>query len=976
MSVSLCLITRQDPHLEQLLASIAPHVDEICIVVNDSNDQLTLDIAKRYNAKVEVFLDCNDSEGRIADFSMARNRSLDMATKDWILWADSDDIIEGAASLRGLIKEIDDRSMVLFPYEYAYSAEGHVLCRHYRERVWKRGACRFVNPVHEVAVPVEATKSISVVCDNIVWKHQRQQIAKPAEAQRNLRILKTHVENHPEDVRNKYYIGLEYSNAGDFDNAVRYLTEYVEVSGWSDERIMACLKLVEIFETKGDYKKALSWSFKAVEIDDWFECLYAVTRCFYHLKNWQRCVHYGQLALSRPQTKTFLFVNEADRFVIHRYYNVALNNVGRVDEALASCEEGLKGLASDPMLLNNRQLYRQFLKIEDAKPVAEPLNKDCLKICFVAGLSYERWDPDSVKSTGIGGSETMLIAQAANLARLGHSVTVYGSPKTRAGETFDGVLYKDISSFGNLACDVLVVSRYAQYLDKSFNVEARLTLLWLHDVAAINATNSLLLRADRILCLSEWHRQNVLAVHNLAPDHVIVTRNGIDLAAFENRPQKKPLRAINSSSPDRSWPVLLEVWPKIRQQVPEAELHLFYGFSNWKKIAANDPLQMDLINRLEHAATNTEGVVYHGRVSGEQLTKEFCQSKVWLYPTWFTETSCISAMQSQAAGTAVVTSSIAALKETVLPSPCNVLINGDWTSEAYQQQFIEAAVKALRGEDAVVPANLEDRFGLTSLAKEWNAMFLDLLEKKKRHPLPSYQPTKHYQQKRKSKMIKLNIACGPNVFPHDGWINCDHFDFTEYFAYVSNPLVPLEPMPGHQQRLANFLRDGGDFQFKRYSMTDPLPYADSSVDFIYVGQAIEHLNFVNQAPAFLQECRRVLKPGGILRMTTPDICKLIAAYNEGRMSEFEKDQPAIYKDLDPTAQLSLIMFGAAGEGCTQEKYEGHFFNYSEKSMKDLLEKVGFKDVEFVASKQGKNKEIAMEIVDEGISHSLIVEAVK
>lgn len=999
--ISMCMITRNDPHLDKCLASFADHVEEICIVCNDPNDTYSKDIAAKYGAKFEVFTDCNDADSRIVDFSMARNKSMDLATQPFVMWCDSDDLIVGAEKLLAFVKAVPPDNMVLFPYEYAYNEHGQVLCRHYRERIAAKGKAHWVNPVHEVFVLKQQSATPPIISDEIVFKHQRQHIAKPMETTRNLRILKDHLAKNPDDVRNMYYYGLELSNHNLLDEAISYLTKYIDLSGWDDERVMACLKLVDIYQGRQDYKNGLKWAFKSLEIKDWFESYYAVSRMFYGQNNWQRCAHYGRLALQAPKTETLLFINESDRFTIHQFLNVALNNIGAVQEALDSVNAGLVGLPNDTHLNHNKRIYERHLNLaptgkapakEEKVPLPE-LDTKHLDIVFVAGPSYENWTPESVQKTGIGGSETMLIEQAKNLAALGHKVRVYASPFV-SGSVFDGVTYFHLSEFGNLSCDVLVVSRYAQFLADQFNVNARLRLLWVHDVCAVGATNELLLKADKILCLSNWHKNNVIQVHNVHPDHVIVTRNGIDITKFQFPVMEKEgedwkiikrnqYRCVNSSSPDRSWAVLLDVFPKIKAQVPQAELHLYYGFENWRKIAGNDQLQLDLINRLEHAAKNTEGVFYHGRVSQDELCKEFMISGVILYPTWFSETSCITMMQAQVAGLNVVTSNIAALKETVKNG---VLLDGEWTSKEYQEKFIAEAVKALndnRTDLQRLSPSIAVDFGLTALAREWETMFINLLEQTKTHPLNPYQPTKPYQhQKRKSNLVKLNIAAGPNVFPHDGWINLDKYDFKSYFDYVSNPNVTLDGMPEHQQKLATFLREGGDFRFEQHDCTKPfIQFADNSVDFIYGGQMIEHLNPIHQTPVFLKECFRMLKPGGIIRLTTPDLDLLVRAYtnwapNINTFEEFEKDQPDFFKTADRGSQLAFLLFGATGQDCVQEQYQGHFFCFNQQSMTRFLTEAGFTEIDFTWANCGKNKSIAMEIKDEGVSHSLIVEALK
>src|ERR1041385_956964 len=59
------------------------------------------------------------------------------------------------------------------------------------------------------------------------------------------------------------------------------------------------------------------------------------------------------------------------------------------------------------------------------------------------------------------------------------------------------------------------------------------------------------------------------------------------------------------------------------------------------------------------------GVYMHGRVNQAELAKWQAGQHIWLYPTAFMETFCITAIEAQAAGILPLTSNLAALKETV-----------------------------------------------------------------------------------------------------------------------------------------------------------------------------------------------------------------------------------------------------------------------------------------------------------------------
>jgi len=56
-----------------------------------------------------------------------------------------------------------------------------------------------------------------------------------------------------------------------------------------------------------------------------------------------------------------------------------------------------------------------------------------------------------------------------------------------------------------------------------------------------------------------------------------------------------------------------------------------------------------------------------------------------------------------------------------------------------------------------------------------------------------------------------------------------------------------------------------------------IPCADGAVDVLYSSHMIEHLDQAG-AKAFLREARRVLRPGGIVRICAPDLALLVQAY--------------------------------------------------------------------------------------------------
>jgi len=385
-----------------------------------------------------------------------------------------------------------------------------------------------------------------------------------------------------------------------------------------------------------------------------------------------------------------------------------------------------------------------------AEAYISPPSTSCgqtLDIVMACGDTLEEWTPASARRHGIGGSETAVIELTERLVRQGHRVRVYNKCGPNGEGIYSGVEYHKADKLDLVSsCDVLVAWRFAPLLD---HVQARLKLLWVHDVTAVAANHGTLLQADRILALTDWHRDHLIAEHNVPAEQVIRTRNGIDLSRFSDKIVRNPHKVVYSSSPDRALPSLLQMWPQIRERVSDAELHVFYGFGNWEARAQDDKTkQLITVVKDQLNSLRDMGVVFRGRVPQQELAREFLSAGAWLYPTWWHETSCITAMEAQAAGLRIVTSSLAALDETVADR--GVRIQGDWMSTDYQKAFIEAAVNALRKEGDEDRQQLqryaESAFSWDGVAAAWNDLLLRSLHELADQPLVPYRAVRGFQR--------------------------------------------------------------------------------------------------------------------------------------------------------------------------------------------------------------------------------------
>lgn len=152
----------------------------------------------------------------------------------------------------------------------------------------------------------------------------------------------------------------------------------------------------------------------------------------------------------------------------------------------------------------------------------------------------------------------------------------------------------------------------------------------------------------------------------------------------------------------------------------------------------------------------------------------------------------------------------------------------------------------------------------------------------------------------------LQVGAGPNFIPH--LFNTDLYEF------LSKDIFYMD-------------------------MTTGLIFADNTFDIVYCEQNIEHFNY-DMGHFIISEFYRVLKPGGILRLSTPDLEMLIDLYTQDDESmdycaSWEKPM-GFYKNIDPFTKCMFF-----------NKYFsawGHKFLFDQETLEGVLKKTGFNNI--------------------------------
>lgn len=321
-----------------------------------------------------------------------------------------------------------------------------------------------------------------------------------------------------------------------------------------------------------------------------------------------------------------------------------------------------------------------------------------MKIHFYSPNRIEPWSYKNVYQIGIGGSETSHVEMAVRLAARGHEVTSYTDlPEGEAGE-WNKVQWRDLSEADLTEPGLWIVYRSphtGREIKPAYN---RRYWLVCQDVFYPTWNSKDVQNFDRVIGLCPRHVNEIRAKDKANASKVCMSSNGVNIDGTklmkERGIERNPKRLIWASSPDRGLKELLDIFERAKQQIDDLELHCFYGMDNIDKICSGDrkkypwKISWDVYER----AQNMPGVTWQGRVGQYKLWEEYLKSGIWCYPTWFSETSCISCMEAQVLGAIPITNPIWATAHNVKHG---VFIEGSPAEPLITCRYVDAIVRLI-----------------------------------------------------------------------------------------------------------------------------------------------------------------------------------------------------------------------------------------------------------------------------------------
>ena len=203
---------------------------------------------------------------------------------------------------------------------------------------------------------------------------------------------------------------------------------------------------------------------------------------------------------------------------------------------------------------------------------------------------------------------------------------------------------------------------------------------------------------------SHWCFEKFRMLFKVPTSKCTVIKNAVEPFPMKKFERKGKLKMIYHSTPWRGLNVLLGAMQIIKSKDVELDVYSSTQIYGDKFKEANDNQYKDLYEQ----AKSLPNVNYIGYVSNDEIRKKLPDYDVYCFPSIWEETSCISAIESLAAGLHMITTNYGALYETCSEWPVYINYTEDYKQLAQLFAFSIDEVNAYLYKSSV-PQFLESQ---------------------------------------------------------------------------------------------------------------------------------------------------------------------------------------------------------------------------------------------------------------------------
>lgn len=330
---------------------------------NDNTKNIILDWMKQNN--IEGELDetewKNFGYNKSLLFHNARyHKNSSISSTEYFIWLDADEVfIKDTNNLTSyldkndsekLYKELNNTidSSIFFVTTYYGNLKYNRwnLCRNNQLYKWEQ-------PVHEYFVGTENNNTYNINWFYLLARKEGNSSRNPDRYETDAKMFLEYLADNPEEPRATFYLAQTYESVN-IDLAIEYYKKRIDIiSGFNEERYIACLRLGRIIT---DYYEKIKYLLKGTEIvPERLECYYELVFLEYSKGNYLKGAGWGLMASSARDLKDSFLFSEPEKynFLFDLNFSVCCYYAKYYDEGYKACMR----------LINNKNNNSEQIKL-------------------------------------------------------------------------------------------------------------------------------------------------------------------------------------------------------------------------------------------------------------------------------------------------------------------------------------------------------------------------------------------------------------------------------------------------------------------------------------------------------------------------------------------------------------------------------------------------------------------------------------
>lgn len=313
---------------------------------------------------------------------------------------------------------------------------------------------------------------------------------------------------------------------------------------------------------------------------------------------------------------------------------------------------------------------------------------------------------------GVGGAELALLTLCEAWGKSGHHVRLYNNPTRMEESPFEQLPIKLFRPHDDR--DILIIFRSP---NRRIDHAKGKKIWWSTDQYTVGDFKLFSEKVDKIVTISPYHAHYFQEVYGITNTHTIDLP--VRLGDYGWPITKKPKSMLFCSVPDRGLYLLADIYPRVKESVPEASLTITSDYRLW---GVGEP-------RNEHYITKflgMDGVRFLGAVPRMEMVQAQKEAEIQSYPCTYEELFCYSVAECQVAGAVPITTQTGAIHSTNMA----IQVAGDFNSLSWRKQYAAALSHYLKSDELpkireTVQQTAKERFSLEAILPQWDKVFYD-----------------------------------------------------------------------------------------------------------------------------------------------------------------------------------------------------------------------------------------------------------